>query len=219
MKHRELMGNRSTGVIAQMLSCLASMPWIRTAKLRMRDAWWTVRGMAVRNPHLPMQPRTLLFVCKGNICRSPFAAAVATRWLQGAARPDVRCLSAGFRVSDEDRSPLEAVQAGRRFGVVLDHHRSAPLSAQLMEAADAVVVMEVAHLSLLRRHYPALRNRVYLLPLFEPGPARPTGYFRYTIADPYGQPAEAFSLCYGRIAVAIDGMFRAVFGGSVWCRG
>jgi len=191
---------------------------LRAVRTGLRDAWWAVRGLAIRNPTLPTAPRSLLFVCKGNICRSPFAAHLATQWLAGAGRTDVRCLSAGFRVSHETRTPLQAIEAAARFGVSLEAHRSTALDLALVESSDAVVVMEASHMNLLREQYLRTRNRIYLLPLFSLGPARLGRYSRYTIADPYGQSAMVFDQCYERIAESLEGLLQEMFGGSSWRR-
>lgn len=136
------------------LAAFLGHPWIRRARAGVRDTWWDVRGIAVRNPRLPKAPRRLLFVCKGNICRSPFAARVAAGRLQRAGMTQVECLSAGFRVTRETQSPTPAREASRQFGVSLDEHTSTQLDGELMRAADMVIVMEAAHMALLRWLYP-----------------------------------------------------------------
>jgi protein-tyrosine-phosphatase len=208
----------SRGPLDRLLVDLVRHPWSKWVRSRVRDAWCETRGLAIRNPALPVRGRTLLFVCKGNICRSPFAAIVATRRLEETGVRHVSCSSAGFKVSGETCSPPQAVEAARRYGVSLESHRSTALSEELMQAADAIFVMEVAHLALLRRRFPAQRSRVFLLPLFVPEADRCRGYQRYTIADPYGQPQHAFDLCYARVAKALDGMFAVLFGGQRWGR-
>ena len=45
----------------------------RTAK----RLYWRTYGLFLTHPPVPPSPRSLLFVCKGNICRSPFAEAMA----------------------------------------------------------------------------------------------------------------------------------------------
>ena len=205
-------------LVDRLLGSLVNHPWSRLVRSRVRDAWWEARGLGLRNPALPARRRTLLFVCKGNICRSPFAAIAATRRLEDAGIRDVSCSSAGFKLSGETRSPRQAVEAARRYGVSLESHRSTALTVGLMQAADAVIVMEAAHLTLLRRRYPAQRSRIYLLPLYSPEADRCRGYLRYTIVDPYGQPRQAFDVCYARVAKALDGMFATMFGGEGWGR-
>jgi hypothetical protein len=55
-------------------------------------------------------PRTLLVACRGNVCRSPFAAGVLRGELRGR---DMRVESAGF-VGLDRRPPAEALAAAGR---------------------------------------------------------------------------------------------------------
>src|SRR2546425_13150096 len=80
-------------------------------------------------------PASVLFVCHGTICRSPFAAAVLRRVIHG-----VRVDSAGF-LGPGRPSPPEAVAAAARHGVDLSVHLSQLLTAETARAADLIVVM------------------------------------------------------------------------------
>lgn len=201
-----------------LLVAVAGRPWVRRGRSWLRDAWWGVRGRWIARPVVPKAPRRLLFVCKGNICRSPFAARVAGLRLAGLAAQQVECRSAGFRVSRETKSPPQAVEACKRFGVSLDDHVSVALDEGLMRSSDAVIVMEAAHYALLVRQYPAYRDRVLLLPLFAPATSGTRGHARYNITDPYGRPVPDFEACYERIDEALDELLAAMFGGTRWRR-
>src|SRR5438128_12633633 len=85
-------------------------------------------------------PASILFVCHGNICRSPLAAALLRRAL---SRQEVAVASAGF--SDPGRpAPAEAVAAASRYGVDLSAHRSQLLTPDRARGADLVVAMDPA---------------------------------------------------------------------------
>jgi hypothetical protein len=86
-----------------------------------------------------------------------------------------------------------------------------PLTAELMGAHDVVFVMEADQFLTLRRGYPEASARVFLLPLLDSS-AR-DGHARYNIVDPFGQPPEAFDLCYQRI----DTILRASLARFVPC--
>ncbi len=73
---------RPTGASSGFSGSLISHPWSRWVRSYVRDAWWEARGPRCPQPDTAGRcARTLLFVCKGNICRSPFAAIAATRRL------------------------------------------------------------------------------------------------------------------------------------------
>lgn len=174
------------------------------------DAWWELRGLTMQNRPLPADPLSLLFVCKGNICRSPFAAALAARLLGQEGDRRLRCSSAGFQASPGNRAPDHAVTAAARHGVTLASHRSVRLTGELVAASDVLVVMEHTHLALLRRDYPACRDRLVLLPLFAPVSKHRTGYLRHNIPDPYGKPLPAFEECYAHTRAAVQGLVAAL---------
>jgi protein-tyrosine phosphatase len=174
------------------------------------DAWWFARGLAVRNPPLPLAPRSVLFLCHGNICRSPFAARLAARLLRHNGAGDVECLSAGFHASPEACSPPEAVAAAAQYAVSLADHRPVPLTLEMIERSDIVAVMEMRHLSMLRRQYPSHVARFVLLPLFDTKRPALGHYRRFNIADPYGRGHRAFEDCYDHIAHALERMAKAL---------
>ena len=84
---------------------------------------------------------SILFVCAGNTCRSPFAAAVARR--EGHA--DV--VSAGLGAYAGDRPPDDAIVIARELGYDLSAHRARRLTEEMVERADVVVGMTAAHVA------------------------------------------------------------------------
>ena len=87
----------------------------------------------------------VLFVCTGNTCRSPMAEAVAREELARRGWAHVRVGSAGVAAEvGEPASEPAAIVASRR-GLDLGSHRSRPLTPELMEWADLVLVMSGSH--------------------------------------------------------------------------
>jgi len=172
----------------------------RRVRQAVRRVRWAVRPPSVDRPAIPADVGSLLFVCLGNICRSPFAAVVAQRYLNERGATDVTCTSAGLRPSTAGASPPEACVASARYGVSLRDHRPRAVTRALVDACDLIVVMEREHADDLRKAYPDRDDRVVLLPLFD---ATARGYHRHTIADPFGQSAETYDDCYRRIQGAV----------------
>ncbi len=115
--------------------------------------------------------RILLFVCTGNTCRSPMAAALARTMLAerlGCSVEDLTpngysILSAGLHAADGAAATPEAVKAVRRFGARLDDHRSTPLSIEMAQQADLILTMTSHHREALLAELPALEDRTHLL--------------------------------------------------------
>jgi protein-tyrosine phosphatase len=182
-------------------------PLAIAVKRRLKDAMWTARGRAIDNPPVSSRVRSVLFVCKGNICRSPYAQRRFQQFLEAVDAFDVRVASAGIMTSQAAAPPGNASVAAAERGVPLDTHRPTQLTPDLMTTYDLVVVMEAGQLRWLRRAYPDRRDRIVLLSLMD---NRQIGYARYHIADPFGQPIDAFRECYRRIDDALIGLRRAV---------
>jgi len=134
------------------------------------------------------RPATLLVVCHGNICRSPFAAAVLA-----AALPDVRVTSGGF-IGPGREAPPEAVEAGTRYNVDLSSHRSRVLTGETVRAAAIIVTMDVGQRREVRERFGRSERDLFVLGDFDPesGNAR-------TIYDPVSQPLAVFEQVYARI--------------------
>ena len=122
-----------------------------------------LRSGAISQAAILARP-TLLFVCTGNICRSPMAEYLLKRWLGPDPKWDVK--SAG--VSAEDGAPASeaAVAALAEKGIDLSRHASRQLDGALVDAAYLIVVMTNAHKDTVLRRFPEARSRVFLLKSF-----------------------------------------------------
>lgn len=162
--------------------------------LRRRKAVAVLRGRP--------RPGTLLVVCHGNICRSPFAAALLRQALGPAG---VRVDSAGF-VRPDRPAPPEAVAAAARRGVDLADHRSRLLTPDLARAADLIVVMD----PLQQRHMRERFGRADVIVLGDLDPAPPEGGRVRTMPDPIGQGSAVFEASYARIERCVAGLVSAL---------
>ena len=150
------------------------------------------------------EARSLLFVCFGNICRSPFAEQLALRHLPS----DRRASSAGHYPDAGRRTPGDAIAIARRFGVDLRSHRSRFLSRKLLEQADAVFVCDRQNHRAIAETHPWAIERTHFLGALSPdGPL--------AIRDPFGGAAAGYETAYGQLAAAIEAARSAAPGASV----
>jgi protein-tyrosine phosphatase len=142
--------------------------------------------------------KRLLFVCYGNIMRSPFASAYFDSRAARGHRPG-EAVSAGLYERNGRLADERAVAAGRRWDVDLSSHRSRTLDGQLVDWADLILVMDRVNLAGVRERYPAAAGKTYLLGAFDR-----EGEPDVEIPDPFNAAYEATESAYLRIAGAID---------------
>lgn len=104
-------------------------------------------------------PKKILFVCTGNTCRSAMAAAIMN---DIAVKDDLDVLidSAGLWAVPGNAASENAVEALSEMGIDLSCHRSKPLSNDLIEQADIILVMTSEHKSML---IPYASDKTYTL--------------------------------------------------------
>lgn len=90
--------------------------WI---KGNLRDLYWKIHGNKVKNPGLPDIPRSFLFVCKGNVCRSPFAEQLARKIAEKENYKNMTFFSAGLEVKNPNSPPEEAYIQQKNLGCFL----------------------------------------------------------------------------------------------------
>jgi len=140
----------------------------------------------------------ILFVCTGNLCRSPMAAALLrARLSRDEARRDWQVESAGTWGVEGRPASAYAIEEMARRGLDLSAHRAHPVTPELVAGADLVLVMEKAHAEALRAAFPDHAGKVHLL-------SEMVGR-RYDIDDPYGGTREE----YAAIAKELEGLIEA----------
>lgn len=142
------------------------------------------------------QTQRIVFVCSGNICRSPLAEALARSMLAERDIPAV-VISAGTLGIQGRPAAANSIAAAAEIGVDLEGHRSQGVSMPLMRMADRIVVMAPRHEAELTRQEPALAAKIVRL-------------WEYLdeeldhIPDPVGQDLETFRLMRDRVQEALE---------------
>ena len=116
----------------------------------------------------------ILFVCTGNTCRSAMAAAMMAD-IAEKNDLDILCDSAGVFAEIGGRATDEAVRAMAKRGIDLSFHRTKPLTDELIDMADLILVMTAAHKQLIEG---MAKGKVYTLNEYAGGEG--------DIPDPFG---------------------------------
>lgn len=152
----------------------------------------TLRALRAQQP-----PRTILVVCHGNICRSPFAAGLLARALGPSG---TLVASAGF-VGPGRGAPADGTIAAARRGIDLSSHRSQLLTPVLAAAAHLIVVMDVQQQRRVCERFGRVPSEVLVLGDLDPHPIATRA-----IHDPVDQPLEVFEESYARIERCVDAL-------------
>lgn len=133
---------------------------------------------------------TVLFVCSGNTCRSPLAEAIVTKLAAERGKLGIEAMSAGVSAA-----PGEAVSRGAQIvaaehGLDLSRRTAQRLSADLIDRADLVLVMEPRHRTDVLNLVPSADERVHVLTALAPGRGLEG------IRDPFGGSIEEYRRCF-----------------------
>jgi protein-tyrosine phosphatase len=156
-----------------------------------------------RKKSSPRHISKVVFVCKGNICRSAFAEHLMR--VETKAK-SLSIESGGLDVYMRTLSPKEAINTAKAFGVDLDVHLSKGLEYCDLENADLILAMEFWQFKKLRQLYPKRWDHIMLLREFTPFPEN----LLCNIDDPYGQSESTFRRCFMQIRGAVRNLDKLV---------
>jgi len=149
----------------------------------------------------PPSPTGFLFICTGNICRSPLAEVIARSMFENVP---FAFSSAGTHAVDGDVATQHAQTTARDRGLDLSIHRARRLDQ--CEPPDIAFGMEEHHLVAARRTFPALDvTRIRLLD----GPN--------AVTDPYGRDLDVYEAAAAHIERALEtlpALYRDIVAGN-----
>ncbi len=125
----------------------------------------------------------IVFVCTGNICRSPMAEGLFKKLLEERGREDITCSSAGLAAPEGSPASINAKIAAQELGVDISEHRSRLLTRAIARDADMIVCMTQEHYDVLNSIIP--EEKLYIL--------------GGGIDDPYGCDLEVYRACAEKI--------------------
>ncbi len=138
---------------------------------------------------------TIVFVCTGNTCRSPMAEGLMRAELK-SRNVTAAVTSAGLAACG-DPAADHAVSVMEEWGLDITRHRSRPLTKELADAADRLVVMTETHRALLLAAGVA-EEKILL----------PTG----GVPDPFGGSIESYRRTRDRLREIVCTLANTLFG-------
>lgn len=143
-----------------------------------------------------MKTLRIVFVCSGNICRSPMAAGFARAKLQERDVPALVVSCGTLGIVGRPAAQLGQVAMEER-GVDISDHYSQGVQLAMLDVADWVVVMAPAHHAMLLKYAPHLDERIAAMWEWADDDLE-------QIADPVGGDLEAFRSCRDLLETCVD---------------
>jgi protein-tyrosine phosphatase len=137
-----------------------------------------------------MNPICILFVCSGNICRSPMAEAMLRSMMPQDWHSEVKIYSAGTLGIEGAPADERAKRVMEEININLRSHRSQGVTPESVKNCDYILVMSSDHLDYFREHFPEHMDKVHLLRSFKRDD--PLADELVSIADPVDAPLERF---------------------------
>jgi protein-tyrosine phosphatase len=169
--------------------------------------WIRKHAQGELHPPLPKGNVRILFVCTGNICRSPTAEGVMRKFVQQAGLQHLVVVdSAGTHDYFAGRPPDPRAQAvARRRGYDLTPLRARQLAETDFESFDLLLAMDKNNLALLQCMCPQqYRFKIRLLMNYASKLKSPI------IPDPYGRDHADFEMVLDYIEDACNGLVKAL---------
>ena len=142
--------------------------------------------------------RKILFVCTGNLARSPLAEYAFQKALAGRGVTSVLAQSAGTMAYDGAPAASKAVREGALRGLDLSRHRSQLLTRSMVDEAEMVLVMERHQYHHTLALVPGSEGKTFMLAGFIHGRDDDE------IADPYGGSDDDFKRALDDIRDAVE---------------
>ena len=185
----------------------------RNLSLRDRSAYGKLqflRGMGLRRDNLRRMRngiRQVVFVCHGNIIRSPMAAALLSQSVSGGDHDAISVTSAGVHANLGRSADGRALTVAREFEISLDDHRAQQLTPELVNWADAIFVMDFILEAKVVGRCPEAKGKVFLLGAIR----RRVSSQAVEITDPNNGDENDIRRCYEILQLKIRELAKMLF--------
>lgn len=150
---------------------------------------------------------SVLFVCTGNLCRSPMAEGMLKDRLRRQGVRGVRVSSAGTWGLDGEPAAEHAIDVCSERGIDLSGHVARSLRPEMIEESDLVLTMEMDHLQHVIDLDPNALGKTRMLSGYG---AAARDRIDQEIQDPYGKPRKAYVKCFEEIEGHVNALLEEI---------
>ena len=148
---------------------------------------------------------TILFICTGNICRSPMAEGLFEN-LVDQNKADLIVKSAGVGAQNGQPPSENAIRAMQDLNIDISPQRSLMMTAELASEADMIIGMTHGHIEMVNLMFPHAAEKTFLLREFDDS----LPLHEREIPDPVGGSYETYCQCRDQIREGIDSLLKSI---------
>jgi protein-tyrosine-phosphatase len=153
--------------------------------------------------------KTILFVCTGNTCRSAIAEGIFKKLLKAKEinKNNYCVLSAGISALPGMSPTPEAISAASEQGVDISQYKALQLQEGLVRKADLILVMSHRHEEYIRRKFPFIQNKVFLVKKYaQKGELKNNQSMdeNYEIVDPISGPLDFYRVVATELRINLE---------------
>lgn len=172
----------------------------------------------------------IVFVCTGNLCRSPMAEGLLRHALRERGCDGIETSSVGTWAYYGRPATDEAIATLQERGIDISGHSSRPVEIDEFRAADLIVAMTSVHVREITNLAPDLADRIVMMKELREihservGPdatredkaralltgQRPERRRDLDVDDPMGMPIGAYERCVGELQEGVEVLVKAL---------
>lgn len=150
----------------------------------------------------------IMFVCTGNICRSPMAHHYMQKRVKDLNIEDNFLISScGVYACTGEKATQNAIFVMKEYDVDMENHRATNIADTNIEDYDYIITLTTRHKEQIRYFYPKLGNNIYTLREFVDN-----NEMYKDIDDPWGLNVTVYKNCALEIVEKVDKLIEKLRG-------